>query len=197
MSDPTSAHKPYTTGARPFSAAQKLNVVASTSGWVREQDTDSYQYSGNDNPATTPEVLVAIRNLSVRLGAATISGITWVTTVADFSAGFNLDAQLIYNQAVVVTGNPTITVTNSQAGGGSASTLVLAYLSSEAGDTDLTFRLVIGTSSGTIAAGNVFSFGANVTALAGGTIKGPGTTNAIITNTAAIGTTAGTLTVTA
>ena len=197
MSDPTSAHKPYTTGARPFSAAQKLNVVASTSGWVREQDTDSYQYSGNDNPATTPEVLVAIRNLSVRLGAATISGITWVTTVADFSAGFNLDAQLIYNQAVVVTGNPTITVTNDQTGGGSASKLVLAYLSSEAGDTDLTFRLVIGASSGTIAAGNVFSFGANVTALAGGTIKGPGTTNAIITNTAAIGTTAGTLTVTA
>ena len=197
MSDPTSAHKPYTTGARPFSAAQKLNVVASTSGWVREQDTDSYKYYGNDNPATTPEVLVAIRNLSVRLGAATISGITWVTTVADFSAGFNLDAQLIYNQAVVVTGNPTITVTNSQAGGGSAATLVLAYLSSEAGGTDLTFRLVIGASSGTIAAGNVFSFGANVTLLAGGTIKGPGTTNAIITNTAAIGTTAGTLTVTA
>ena len=41
MSDPRSAHKPYTTGARPFSAAQKLNVTATSSGWVRVQDADS------------------------------------------------------------------------------------------------------------------------------------------------------------
>ena len=67
MSDPSSAHKPYTTGARPFSAAQKLNVTATSSGWVRVQDADSYQYSGYDNPNTTPEVLVAIRNLAARL----------------------------------------------------------------------------------------------------------------------------------
>ena len=44
MSDPTSAHKPYTTGARPFSVAQKKNITATSSGWVRVQDSDSYKY---------------------------------------------------------------------------------------------------------------------------------------------------------
>ena len=39
MSDPTSAHKPYTTGARPSSTvAQKKNVIAAGGGWVRVQD---------------------------------------------------------------------------------------------------------------------------------------------------------------
>ena len=75
MSDPSSAHKPYTTGARPFSAAQKLNVTATSSGWVRVQDSDSYQYSGNDNPDTTPEVLVAINNLAAKL-TPVVSGFT-------------------------------------------------------------------------------------------------------------------------
>ena len=42
MSSPSSESKPYTTGPRPWSAAQKKNVIATSSGWVRVQDADSY-----------------------------------------------------------------------------------------------------------------------------------------------------------
>ena len=121
MSDPSSAHKPYTTGARPFSAAQKLNVTATSCGWVRVQDSDSYKYSGNDNPATTPEVLVAIRNLAARL-TPLISGFTWTSPVGDQldkSAGGTLTIVAHFSQAVKVTGSPKITVTNDNAGSGS------------------------------------------------------------------------------
>ena len=35
MSDPTSKHKPYTTGAEPSTTDAKANVHMSNSGWVR------------------------------------------------------------------------------------------------------------------------------------------------------------------
>ena len=115
MSDPTSAHKPYTTGARPSTVAQKKNVTATGSGWVRVQDSDSYQYSGNDNPNATPEVLVAIRNLAARL-TPVVSGFTWTSPVGtpdqlDKSAGGTLTIVTHFSQAVVVTGSPTLSVT--------------------------------------------------------------------------------------
>ena len=82
MTDPSMLHKPYTTGARPSSVAQKLNVTATSSGWVRVQDSDSYKYSGNDNPNTTPEVLVAINNLAAKL-TPVISVFTWTSPAGD------------------------------------------------------------------------------------------------------------------
>ena len=199
MSDPTSAHKPYTTGARPVSAAQKLNVTATSSGWVRVQDSDSYQYSGNDNPATTPEVLVAINNLAAKL-TPVVSGFTWTSPVGDQldkSAGGTLTIVAHFSQAVVVTGSPTISVTNDNAGSGSGRGPDILVYASGTTTEELTFSLVVAAGSATHNALDLLYLAANVMALAGGTIKGPGTTNAIITNTAAIGTTAGTLTVTA
>ena len=197
MSDPSSAHKPYTTGARPFSAAQKLNVTATSSGWVRVQDADSYQYSGNDNPNTTPEVLVAIRNLAARL-TPLVSGFTVAAdpTLMSVAAGFTLKVTVHFSQAVKVTGTPQVTMVNGQEGGGSAATKTLNYASGT-GSEELLFTLAIAGGGSTILVGDVMGVLANCTALNGGTIKAVSDSeNATITNTAALGLDAGVITAT-
>ena len=197
MSDPSSAHKPYTTGARPFSAAQKLNVTATSSGWVRVQDSDSYQYSGNDNPATTPEVLVAIRNLAARL-TPSISGFTWTSPVGDQldkSAGGTLTIVAHFSQAVKVTGVPKISVTNDNAGTGSGrGPDVLLYTGGTTTE-ELTFSLVVAAASATHNALDVLYLGANVMAqVSGSTILAVSDDEAAaITNLVAIGTAAGSI----
>ena len=201
MSDPTSAHKPYTTGARPFSAAQKLNVTATSSGWVRVQDSDSYQYSGNDNPATTPEVLVAIRNLAARL-TPSISGFTWTSPAGDQldkSAGGTLTIVAHFSQAVKVTGVPKISVTNDNAGTGSGrGPDVLLYTGGTTTE-ELTFSLVVAAASATHNALDVLYLGANVMAqVSGSTIKAVSDAEAAtITNLVAVGTAAGSILVVA
>tara|TARA_B100001750_G_scaffold70660_1_gene56371 strand:- start:66 stop:662 length:597 start_codon:yes stop_codon:yes gene_type:complete len=197
MSDPSSAHKPYTTGARPFSAAQKLNVTATSSGWVRVQDADSYQYSGNDNPNTTPEVLVAIRNLAARL-TPLVSGFTVAAdpTLMSVAAGFTLKVTVHFSQAVKVTGTPQVTMVNGQEGGGSAATKTLNYASGT-GSEELLFTLAIAGGGSTILVGDVMGVLANCTALNGGTIKAVSDSeNATITNTAQLGLDAGVITAT-
>jgi len=201
MSDPSSAHKPYTTGARPFSVAQKLNVTATSSGWVRVQDSDSYKYSGNDNPLTTPEVLVAIRNLAARL-TPLISGFTWTSPVGDQldkSAGGTLTIVTHFSQAVTVTGSPTLTVTNGNEGSGTGrGPDVLVYASGTTTE-ELTFSLVVAAGSVTHNADDVLHINAaNVISLAGGTIKATSDAEvATITNTAALGNAAGSILVVA
>mgnify|MGYP006110652379 CR=1 FL=1 len=197
MSDPSSAHKPYTTGARPFSAAQKLNVTATSSGWVRVQDADSYQYSGNDNPNTTPEVLVAIRNLAARL-TPVVSGFTVAASPALMSvaAGYTLQVTVHFSQAVKVTGSPRVTMVNGQEGGGSAATRTLTYASGT-GSEELLFTLVQAAAATTIVAGDICGVLANCTALNGGTILSVEDDEvATITNTAALGLDAGVITAT-
>ena len=197
MSDPTSAHKPYTTGARPYSAAQKLNVTATGSGWVRVQDSDSYQYSGNDNPATTPEVLVAIRNLAARL-TPSISGFTWTSPAGDQldkSAGGTLTIVAHFSQAVKVTGVPKISVTNDNAGTGSGrGPDVLLYTGGTTTE-ELTFSLVVAAASATHNALDVLYLGANVMAQVGGStiLAVSDDEAAAITNLVAIGTAAGSI----
>ena len=200
MSDPSSAHKPYTTGARPFSAAQKLNVTATSSGWVRVQDSDSYKYSGNDNPATTPEVLVAIRNLAARL-TPVVSGFTWTSPVGDQldkSAGGTLTIVTHFSQAVVVTGSPTLSVTNGNEGTGSGrGPDVLVYASGTTTE-ELTFSLVVAAGHASHNADDVLYLAADVLALAGGTIKAVSDAEvATITNVVALGTAAGSILVVA
>ena len=195
MSDPSSAHKPYTTGARPFSAAQKLNVTATSSGWVRVQDADSYKYSGNDNPDTTPEVLVAIRKLAARL-TPLVSGFTVASspTAMSVAAGFTLQVTVHFSQAVKVTGTPQVTMVNGQEGSGSAATRVLSYASGTT-TKELLFTLVQAANATTVRAGDKLGVLANCTALNGGTIKAVSDSeNATITNTAALGLAAGVIT---
>ena len=201
MSDPTSAHKPYTTGARPSTVAQKKNITATGSGWVRVQDTDSYQYSGNDNPLATPEVLVAIRNLAARL-TPVISGFTWTSPAGDQldkSAGGTLTIIAHFSQAVVVTGVPKISVTNDNAGSGSGrGPDVLLYTGGTATE-ELTFSLVVAAGHASHNANDLLYLPADVMAQVGGsTIKAVSDAEAAtITNTTAIGTAAGSILVVA
>jgi hypothetical protein len=201
MSSPTSAAKPYTTGARPYSDAQKLNVTATSSGWVRVQDSDSYQYSGNDNPDTTPEVLVAINNLAAKL-TPVVSGFTWTSPAndqLDKSAGGTLTVVAHFSQAVVVTGTPQLSVINGNEGSGSGrGPDVLSYASGSTTE-ELTFSLVVAAGSGTHNANDVLHLNAtNRISLNGGTIKAVSDAeNATITNTAALGNAAGSILVVA
>jgi hypothetical protein len=201
MSDPTTAHKPYTTGARPSTVAQKKNVTAAGGGWVRVQDSDSYEYSGNDNPNATPEILVAYRNLAARL-TPVISGFTWTSPAGDQldkSAGGTLSVVAHFSQNVVVTGSPTITVTNDNAGSGSGrGPDVLVYASGSTTE-ELTFSLVVAAASATHNADDLLHMNAaNIMALAGGTIKSTEDAEvATITSTAALGNDAGSILVVA
>ena len=197
MSDPTSAHKPYTTGARPSTAAQKLNVTATGSGWVRVQDADSYKYSGNDNPDASPEVLVAIRNLAARL-TPVVSGFTVASspTAMSVAAGFTLQVTVHFSQAVVVTGTPQVTMVNGQEGGGSAATKVLSYASGTTTE-ELLFTLAIAGGGSTISPDDIMGVLANCTSLNSGTIKSAEDAEvATITNTAQLGLDAGVITAT-
>ena len=201
MSDPSMLHKPFTTGARPSTVAQKKNVTATGSGWVRVQDTDSYEYSGNDNPNATPEILVAIRNLAARL-TPVVSGFTWTSPLndqLDKSAGGTLSVVAHFSQAVVVTGTPQLSVINDNAGAGSGrGPDVLSYASGSTTE-ELTFSLVVAAGSATHNANDLLHLNAtNRISLNGGTIKAVSDAEvATITNTAALGNAAGSILVVA
>jgi len=181
-----------------LTTAEKKEVFANASGWVREAGS---VLSGNGNTSATPEVLVAVGGLAVALGAADITEIEWITTTADKSDGFTLSARLRFNEAVdVVTtgGTPTLAVTNGNEGSGTGrGPHALAYASGT-GTNELVFSLAIAAANAATNADDVLSFGANPLALNSGTIKDAGTsTNATITSVASIGTAAGTVTVVA
>ena len=202
MTDPSMLHKRYTTGARPSSVAQKLNVTATSSGWVRVQDADSYQYSGNDNPDATPEILVAYRNLAARL-TPLISGFTWTSPVGDQldkSAGGTLSIVTHFSQAVKVTGSPTLTVVNGNEGSGSGrGPDVLVYASGTTTE-ELTFSLVVAAGSATHNANDLLHINAAdvLTQVGGSTILAVSDDEAAtITSTAALGNAAGSILVVA
>ena len=160
--------------------AEKKQVFANNSGWVVEGGSTM---TGNGNVDAQPEVLCCVPMLATGLGAADITQIEFITTAFDKSDGGNIDVRVRFNEAVTVNtsgGTPTLTITNDTP----SRNLTATYLSGT-GKNELVFRK-------TIAA-------ANAIALASGTIKdtADGTTNATITNSGAIGTAAGSITVAA
>jgi len=96
--------------------AEKKEVYATPSGWVREAGSI---LSGNGNTSATPEVLVAIGGLNVNMGTANITEIEFVTTAFDKSDGGNIDVLVRFNEAVDVGGTPQVTITNGNQGAGS------------------------------------------------------------------------------
>ena len=58
--------------------------------------------SGNGNTSASPEVLVALRGLAVKLGNADITEIEFITTSFDKSDGGNIDVRVRFNEAVDV-----------------------------------------------------------------------------------------------
>ena len=178
-----------------LTTAEKLEVSASSKGWVREAGSI---LSGNDNASATPEVLVALRGLAVKLGAADITEITFVTTAFDKSAGGNIDVLVRFNEAVDITGTPRVSITNGNQGSGSGRGPHLANYLSGTGTNEITFRCTIAAANAATNADDVLVIGANAMALNGGTVKDAGTTTvSAITNVAGIGTAAGSITVVA
>jgi hypothetical protein len=176
-----------------LTTAEKLEVSASAKGWVREAGSI---LSGNDNTSATPEVLVALRGLAVKLGAADITEITFVTTAFDKSAGGNIDLLVRFNEAVDITGTPRVSITNGNQGSGSGRGPHLANYLSGTGTNEITFRCTIAAANAATNADDVLVIGANAMALNGGTVKDAGTsTVSTITNAAGIGTAAGSITV--
>ena len=195
MSDPTSTHKPYTTGARPDTTAAKANVHMSGSGWVRTITTASgatradieaaYAWAGNDDVNSDPEILVAFGGSHAIQGFYAYS--YWVNT-ALISEGTRVAVEIHvhFQEAVDVTGNPTITVTNGKQGSGTLTSLVCPYLSGTGGHR-LLFKSAV-PSANQLKEDDILYLGINALALAGGTIKDEGTnTNTIIANAAVDG----------
>ena len=181
-----------------LTTAQKKEVYAAAGGWTIEAGSTM---TGNGNTSATPEVLVAIGSLTTSLGSADITEIEWITTAADKSDGFTLSVRARFNEAVDVdtgSGTPYLAVTNGNQGSGTGrGPHNLAYASGT-GTNELVFSLAIGAANAATNADDVLVIGANAMNLNSGTIKDAGTsTNATITNSSAIGTAAGSLTVTA
>ena len=181
-----------------LTTAEKKLVFANSSGWVLEAGSS---LSGNNNTSATPEVLVAIGELTTSIGAADITEIEWITTAFDKSAGFSLSVRARFNEAVDVDtsgGTPYLAVTNGNQGSGSGrGPHNLAYASGT-GTNELVFTLAIAAANAATNAGDILAIGTNPMNLNSGTIKDAGTNTAsTITSAASIGTAAGTITVAA
>ena len=152
-----------------LTTAEKNEVYATASGWVREAGS---ALSGNNNTSATPELLVAISALSTNLGAADVTEVEWITTAADKSAGFTLSVRVRYNEAVTVTGSPTLAVTNGNQGTGTGRGPHTLVYASGTGTNELVFSLAIAAANAATNADDVLVIGAqNILKPGGATIK--------------------------
>jgi len=179
-----------------LTTAQKKEVFADTTGWVVEGGSTM---TGNDNTSAAPEILAAIGGLTTKIGAADVTGVEWITTAADKSAGFTLSVRVRWNEAVTVTGNPTLAVTNGNQGSGSGRGPHTLVYASGSGSNELVFSLAIAAANAATNADDVLTVGAQTIALAGGTIKdtADGTTVSARAISGAQGTACGSVTVVA
>ena len=180
MTSPSSKHKPYTTGARPSTTAAKANVHMTGGGWVRTITATDYAWAGNDNVNSDQEVLVAFRGTRE---TGWYAYTYWVTKTPSEAVPVLISVHVHFQEAVDVTGSPTITIGNTKDGGGSATTLTATYASGT-GHHILTFNTTVPTAN-QLKEDDLLFIGIDALSLAGGTIKDAGTTtNAIITNAA-------------
>jgi hypothetical protein len=178
-----------------LTTAEKKEVFATSQGWVREAGSI---LSGNGNTSADAEVLVAIGGLSTSMAAANITEIEFITTAFDLSAGGAISARVRFNEAVTVTGTPTLSIINGNQGAGTGRGPHVANYASGSTTNELVFTITIGAANAATVAGDILVVGANAVALNGGTIKDSGTAVvSTITNLAAIGTAAGSITVVA
>ena len=179
-----------------LTTAEKKEVYANNSGWVVEGGSTM---TGNDNADAQPEVLACVGDLATAVGSADIGEVEWITTTADKSEGFTLSVRVRYNELVTVTGNPTLAVTNGNQGSGSGRGPHTLVYASGSGTTRLVFSLAIAAANAATNAGDILSIAAQSIQLAGGTIKdtADGTTASSVVISGALGTAAGTITVSA
>ena len=180
-----------------LTTAQKKEVFADTTGWVVEGGSTM---TGNDNTSAAAEILCAIGGLTTKIGAADVTGLEWITTTADKSAGFTLSIRVRYNEAVTVTGSPTIAVTNGNQGSGSGRGPHTLVYASGTGTNELVFSLAIAAANAATNADDVLVIGAqNILKPGGATMKdATGTaSDAAVAISAGQGTAAGGITVVA
>ena len=180
-----------------LTTAQKKEVFANTTGWVVEGGSTM---TGNDNTSAAPEILAAIGGLTTKIGAADVTDVEWITTTADKSAGFTLSIRVRYNEAVTVTGSPTLAVTNGNQGSGSGRGPHTLVYASGTGSNELVFNLAIAAANAATNADDVLVIGAqNIAKPGGATIKDASGTDSdsAVAISAAQGTAAGSVTVVA
>ena len=180
-----------------LTTAEKKEVFANNNGWAREAGSI---WSGNGNTSADPEILVAISGLADAIGAADVTEVEWITTAADKSDGFTLSVRVRYNEAVTVTGSPTLAVTNGNQGSGSGRGPHTLVYASGSGSNELVFSLAIAAGNAATNANDVLSVGAqNIAKPGGATMKdtADGTTDSAVAISSDQGTAAGTLTVVA
>jgi|LWDU01.1.fsa_nt_gi hypothetical protein len=204
----TLADKPKIHGRSLLDATQtpgeldpRTGIYATTAGWVQGG-------VGRTGKNLMPEVLVAIRGLTTRTGAAgtadagfgaaahaaaDLTSFNWNITTFDKSAGGTLSVTANFNEAVDVTGSPKLVVTGT---GGRNHNLIY---DSGTGSNRLTFILAIGAANAATNAADVLSIGANSLAQVGGStiVDDVGGATSVITNSAGVGTATGTITVVA
>jgi hypothetical protein len=148
--------KTVDTEARPKSLPNDSNssysrefVTATSKGWVFQPGTASAA-TGNDNTAADPEILIAIRNLSVsQLRSANLLSIDWTdgakADASDFDLVLTFDEEITVTSAAA-TANNTITnkvyITLSELGGTDMvqDNTVNCQYKSGSGTNTLTFR---------------------------------------------------------
>ena len=180
-----------------LTTTEKKEVFANNNGWVREAGST---WSGNGNANADPEVLVAISGLADSIGAADVTEVEWITTTADKSAGFTLSIRVRYNEAVTVTGSPTLAVTNGNQGTGSGRGPHTLVYASGTGTNELVFSLAIAAANAATNADDVLVVGAqNILKPGGATMKdtSDGTTASAVAISADQGTACGSVTVVA
>ena len=177
-----------------LTAAEKKDVFANASGWVRQAGTAD---NGNDNTSATPEVLVAIGDLSTSLGAATIDAVNFaVGQTVSGAGGSSIVVEVHYNEQVTVSSQPALmVVSNDQTGSGGSSSITLTMDGTLPVTSD-TLQFSATATNAAVNASDVLSIGAQNVNLNGGTIKDAGTTtDSAVAISAAQGTAAGTITV--
>tara|TARA_Y100000768_G_scaffold378618_1_gene353269 strand:- start:202 stop:789 length:588 start_codon:yes stop_codon:yes gene_type:complete len=177
-----------------LTAAEKKDVFANASGWVKQAGTAD---SGNDNTSATPEVLVAIGDLSTTLGNATIDAVNFdVGQTVSGAGGSVIKVFVHYNEQVTVaTASPLMVVSNDQTGSGGSASITLTMDGTLPVTSD-TLQFSATASNAAVNATDVLSIGAQNVNLNGGTIKDAGTTtDSAVAISAAQGTAAGTITV--
>ena len=180
-----------------LTTAEKKEVFATNSGWVREAGS---AWSGNGNADADPEILACVGGLADSIGAADVTEVEWITTAADKSDGFTLSVRVRYNEAVTVTGSPTLAVTNGNQGSGSGRGPHSLVYASGTGTNELVFSLAIAAANAATNANDVLTIGSqNIAKPGGATMKdtADGTTDSAVAISADQGTAAGSITVTA
>ena len=184
----TAAAKPQI-GGRSQNAIKAREIFATAAGW-------SQVGAGRATTGKQHELLVAMRGLSTVLiggtgagdtGSATevkasITSMNWNISSYSRAAGGTLSISANYNEAVTVTGNPTLAVNND-----SRANHTLTYSAAASTANRMTFTLVIAAGHSSLQDGDVLSIsGTNKISLSGGGVTGADGQAALITHAAGL-----------